>query len=66
MNLVPLEEWPEHPEHGVAVKRVIKVVMTYADNHKDRAESTEEVDPNTQECCGSGGGCNPLIDPLCG
>jgi len=61
MNFVPLEEWPEDKEHGAAVKRVIKVVMTYADGHKERASSTEEL--NQQECCDPP--CNPLIDPLC-
>jgi len=66
MNFVPLNEWPESKEHGVAVKRVIKVVMEYADGHKDRAESTETLDGGSQECCPGGGGCNPLIDPLCG
>lgn len=65
MNFVPLNEWPESKEHGKAVSRVIHVSMMYADGHIDTADTVETTDGGTQDCCGGGGPCNPLIDPLC-
>ena len=64
MNLVHLEQWPVEKPHGQAVTRIIHVSMEFEDGHIETASSVEEFDTSTQECC-PGGGCNPLIDPLC-
>jgi len=59
---IPLAEMPEDKVHGKMIARGRHSFGVYADGHIVTHEETESIDHATQECCGSGGGCNPVYE----
>lgn len=58
----PLENMPVDRAHGKMIARTRHSVGVYEDGHIVTHEETESINQVTQECCGSGGGCNPVYE----
>jgi len=63
ITLPDLAEIPDHPKYGAAIGTSLYGVLIYADQFILSAVTNNHI--GGEECCGSGGGCNPVYE-ICG